>query len=203
MASDVSAGPVAAAAAPPPPVRLWDIAVLFGLISLTAFGGGQKAQIRSGVVKNRHWMTDAEFIEGLEIAQVMPGPNIINLAVYVGHRMRGVAGAAVALAASSTPAFVIVLIAGAFYFSKYNNAHIQDALKAAAAGAVGLTIANAFDMSREQLARPLNILFIVATAVCVSHFKWELAITLTIFGSMSMTYYALTKRKDAAKKAAS
>ena len=65
------------------PPSLLNVALTFATISSTAFGGGQKASVREQVL-SRGWMDRERFIDGLEIAQVLPGPNILNLAFIAG-----------------------------------------------------------------------------------------------------------------------
>lgn len=175
-----------------PPVKratLWEIAVVFGVISATAFGGGQKAQIRTQLVRQKQWITDRDFVEGLEVAQLLPGPNVLNLAVFMGQRVRGVPGAVVAFFAGSIPPFLIVLLAGAFYFSRFNVPAVHAALSGAAAAAVGLTLANALELTSDLRTSWPSLLFMAATAVAVSYFKLSLVLTLSIFGGLSMYFY--------------
>jgi chromate transporter len=189
-------------AAPPPGGRivpsLWELASTFGLISLTGFGGGQKAQIRRQVVSSKRWITDQDFIEALEVAELLPGPNLLNLAVFIGQRVRGIPGAFVSLLAGSLPPFLIVLVAGAFYFSKFNTPLVHAALSGATAAAVGLTLANAIELTADSgKQRRLNFIFIAATAVAVTYFRLSLVLTLLLFGGLSMALYARSKRKTA------
>jgi chromate transporter len=172
---------------------LWELASTFGQISLTGFGGGQKAQIRRQVVSNKGWITDQDFIEALEVAELLPGPNLLNLAVFIGQRVCGIPGAFVSLVAGSLPPFLIVLVAGAFYFSKFNTPLVHAALSGAAAAAVGLTLANAMELTAQTGRRPVNLFFIAATAVAVSYFRLSLVLTLLIFGGLSMLYYAKSR----------
>jgi chromate transporter len=179
---------------------LWELASTFGLISLTGFGGGQKAQIRRQVVSSKHWITDQDFIEALEVAELLPGPNLLNLAVFIGQRIRGIPGAFVSLLAGSVPPLLIVLAAGAFYFSKFNTPVVHSALSGATAAAVGLTLANAVELTAETGKRPLNLIFVAATAVAVTYFRLSLVVTLFVFGGLSMALYARSNRKAAAPK---
>jgi chromate transporter len=174
---------------------LWELASVFGLISLTGFGGGQKAQIRRQVVSTRNWITDQEFIEALEVAELMPGPNLLNLAVFIGQQIRGIPGAFTALLAGSVPPFFVVLAAGAFYFSRFNTPLVHAALNGATAAAVGLTLANALELTAESGKRPINLAFIAATAIAVVNFRLSLVLTLLIFGGLSMFLYARSTRK--------
>jgi chromate transporter len=177
---------------------LWELASVFGLISLTGFGGGQKAQIRREVVSTKNWITDQDFIEALEVAELMPGPNLLNLAVFIGQRIRGIPGAFAALLAGSVPPFFVVLAAGAFYFSKFNTPLLHAALNGATAAAVGLTLANALELTWDSAKRPVNLIFIAATAVAVVNFKLSLLLTLLIFGGLSMLVVARTQRTTTA-----
>lgn len=170
---------------------------MFAAISATSFGGGQKASIRRQVVTSHQWMTESQFMEGLEFAQVMPGPNVLNLAVYCGQRARGVLGAIVAFLAVSVPAFAIVLIAGALYFRFIGNSFVHAALMGCAAGAVGLTLGNAIELSVDLKDDLVNFALLAATAVAVSRFHVHLLIVLVVFGTLGIWRYRVRKIRAA------
>lgn len=172
---------------------LLQIALVFGAISATSFGGGQKASVRRQVVRTHHWMDEDAFMEGLEFAQVMPGPNILNLAVFCGQRVRGVAGAAVAFLAVSLPAFAIVLIAGALYFAFIKNPYVRGALLGCAAGAAGLTLGNAIELTGDLRRDYVNYLLLAATTASVTVFHAPLVAVLAVFGGLGMWRYRARK----------
>jgi chromate transporter len=184
--------------AAPQRASLVQIALVIGSIALTSFGGGQKASIRQSVVRQRKWISDDDFLEGLELAQIMPGPNLTNLVVYVGHRVRGWAGALTAFAAVSLPPFAIILIVGAIYFRIKDIPQVHSALVGCAAGAIGLTLANALDMTHDQFVWPLSLLFVAITAVAVSWFKVPLFVVLVVLGPVCI---ALHRRRASARAA--
>jgi len=80
-----------------PSVPLVDILLLFARIGLTSFGGGLSAWIYREVVVRRRWLTEDAFLSGMTLAQIMPGTNVVNVSIYIGHRLRGAAGSAVAV----------------------------------------------------------------------------------------------------------
>lgn len=131
-------------------------------------------------------MSEAQFMEGLEFAQIMPGPNILNLAVYCGQRARGVTGAIAAFLGVSVPAFAVVLIAGALYFRFIGNPFVHAALIGCAAGAVGLTLGNAIELSVDLKDDWLNFIVLAATAVAVTRFHVHLLIVLVVFGTLGV-----------------
>jgi chromate transporter len=81
---------------PDRPVPLASLYGLFFVVGLSSFGGGLTAWFHREVVLARQWMTDDEFFSGYSLAQVLPGVNSTNMAVYIGQHLRGAIGAAVA-----------------------------------------------------------------------------------------------------------
>ena len=87
-----------------------DVGWFFLKVGAVTFGGGLSiiAFIQDQVVSQFHWITPQEFIDGLAIGQLTPGP-IIMVAAYVGYKVAGVSGAAVAALAIFLPSFVLML----------------------------------------------------------------------------------------------
>ncbi len=170
-----------------PRPSLFSIALAFAAISSTAFGGGQKASIRQQVL-SRGWMDTERFMDGLEIAQVLPGPNILNLAIYCGQRVRGIPGAIAAFLGASVPPFAIVLIAGALYFKFSSNPFVHGALRGCAAGALGLTIGNALELSWDERSDWIRIALLAVTALTVTYLKMPLLLVLIVFGGLGIAH---------------
>src|SRR5678816_2210665 len=80
-------------------------------IGLVGFGGGVAvlAQIRAVTVRKRRWLTDSEFAEALALAQSLPGTSAGNSVTYIGLRLRGWRGAAVAMAGFILPSMLIMI----------------------------------------------------------------------------------------------
>lgn len=89
---------------------LLDIGAFFLKVGAVSFGGGitMLAFVQDQVVNQLHWITAPEFIEGLTIGQFTPGP-IVMLAAFIGYKVAGVAGAAVAAVAIFLPSFLLML----------------------------------------------------------------------------------------------
>src|SRR6266571_4415246 len=92
------------------PASLADIGAYFFKVGAFTVGGGLTmiAFIQQQVVEQFHWLTPREFIDGLALGQFTPGP-ILMVAAYVGYKVAGVAGAAVAAAAAFLPSFILML----------------------------------------------------------------------------------------------
>ncbi|MBV8147677.1 MAG: chromate transporter [Candidatus Eremiobacteraeota bacterium] len=163
------------------------VALTFASISSTAFGGGQKASIRHQVIA-RGWMSSEAFMDGLELAEVLPGPNILNLAVYCGQKVRGIPGAVAAFLGAGLPPFIIVLVAGALYFKYHSNPYVHGALRGCAVGALGLTLGNALELSWDERADWVRLALLVVTAAAVLIFRMPLLLVMVLFGGLGVAY---------------
>jgi chromate transporter len=140
--------------------------------------------IRREVVRRSKWMDDDQYLEVLALGQLLPGSNPTTVAVLVGSHVRGVAGATVALLSMVLPGFLILLALGAFTLDSHAG-WVQGALRACAAFAVGLTFANAIELTIKRLKiADLVIMAGVAAAVLLLHFS--LALTLVIFTPIAL-----------------
>jgi chromate transporter len=173
---------------------LTSIGLTFATIAATSFGGGQKAAIRQQVLA-RKWIDSDNFLEGLEIAQVLPGPNLLNLAIFCGQKARGIPGAMAAFFGVSIPPFIIVLIAGALYFKFASNPFVHGGLRGCAAGALGLTLGNALELTWDERKSWLSVVLVVATALAVSLLRMPLLPVLAIFGGAGVLGEWLRTRK--------
>src|SRR5438105_14415811 len=72
------------------------------------------------LVERRKWISDAEYKEGLTLAQIMPGPLAAQLAIYLGYVHYGVTGATLVGVAFVLPSFLMVLALG-WAYTKFNG----------------------------------------------------------------------------------
>lgn len=184
--------------AAPQRASLWRIAATFGEISVTAFGGAQTVRMRRAAIRERQWMTEEAFLETLSIANVVPGPTPVNIATLIGLRLRGVPGAIVAFCACTFPAFFI-LLGVAWVLATYPNLKwLHGAIVGCAAAAVGMTVANALEMSKRFASKYLELAFMAITFGSVVVFHVSIVIALLVYVPASMGIRALVTRKAVA-----
>ena len=100
---------------------LWDISRTFLLLGATAYGGLAMVEpIRRRIVQEKGWLSQKEFLDGLALCQLLPGATVVQLATYVGYRLRQTKGALAAAAAFILPAFILMLGLSFLYF-KYGD----------------------------------------------------------------------------------
>jgi chromate transporter len=175
-------------ATPPSQARpsLLALALTFGMISLTAFGGGQMTSMRREIVKRAKWVSDADFVELLSIGSVTPGPNPINVSVLVGLRFYGFLGAATCLFATAFPAFVMLMLIAALYYSQPPDSLIHPLFRGCAAAVVGINVANVYEMTLPYARAPVALALIALTAVAVSVFHVSLEVVMLVLAPISV-----------------
>jgi chromate transporter len=114
--------------------------LLFSQLGISSFGGGVPAWMHRAFVRHRGWLDEREFSAALALARIMPGVNVVNLAVLIGQRLKGFPGAAAgALGLIIGPSVIVIGLATLYY--RFAGAPVLRAmLEGAAFAAAGLLI---------------------------------------------------------------
>lgn len=99
------------------PASLFKLFTTFFRIGLFTFGGGYAMipLIQRDVVERNGWVGKEEFIDLLAVAQSAPGVFAVNMAVFIGYKLRGTRGALAASFGCVLPSVVIILLIAAFF----------------------------------------------------------------------------------------
>jgi chromate transporter len=173
----------------PPPIQhvsLFALYRLYCVVGLFSFGGGLSAWMRREIVVMRGWMTDEEFFNGYSLAQILPGVNSTNMAVYIGQHLRGPLGATVALAGLLTGPFVIVLAAAAAYPYLVALPGFALAMGGLAAAAVGMQFHLGLMTNRTLHRHVPSILVLLATFFAIGIMHWPLVPVLALLAPISI-----------------
>lgn len=129
-------------AAAPLPLRILSV---FAGSSLTLFGGGYVVipALHELFVENLHWLSGAEFADGIAIGQITPGPIFIT-ATFIGYKVAGWSGAFLATLAMFAPPALVTVLAARFVNRLAGSAGIQAAMKGIRAAVIGMIFASAF-----------------------------------------------------------
>jgi chromate transporter len=179
---------------PAPPPTVPELFRAFATMSLHGFGG-VLPWARRAIVEDKRWMTAQEFNEAFAVAQILPGANVVNLAIVFGRRLHGAAGAAVALAGLLIPPVVIVLILGMLYARYGDIDALQRVLAGVAAAAAGLIVAIVLKMAQPLLRQGVAGLAIAAAGfVAVGVMRWPLPYVLLVLAPVSIALAARARR---------
>jgi len=185
--SDTVSAPSSPSSPSDPSPTLLELFVAFALIALCGFGG-VLAWSRRMLVEERKWMTAEEFNDAYALCQFLPGPNVVNLSVVFGRRIRGLLGAAVASAGLLGPPFVIVSVIGFVYAQFGEIAALQRMLIGVSAAAVGLVLGTCAKMALPLLRDRFGIapLIVLATFASVGILRWPLPWALAVLVPLSI-----------------
>ena len=178
------------------PASKTELFIALTLLALQGFGG-VLAVVQRELVERRRWMTRDEFVEEWAVAQIMPGPNVVNLALMIGHRYFGLSGALVAVAGMLAIPLLVILVLAMLYSSYGGNPHIAGALKGMGAVAAGLITATGLKLAAALGRHPMGValvaLFGVATFLGIAVLRWPLAWVLFGLGGVScaITWFRL------------
>lgn len=161
----------------------------FTALALKGFGGVLPVAQRT-LVDDRRWMTREQFLDLLSLSQVLPGPNIINLALIFGDRCHGWRGAAAAMAGVLLVPLCLVLILAAVAQGLRDQPLMTGALRGMGVVAAGLVLGTAVrlggSLGASPLGRPACAALVLASAVAVGHFRWPLVGVVLGLGAAGM-----------------
>ena len=173
-----------------------ELFVAFTLMALQGVGG-VLVIVQHELVNRRKWLTQAQFVEEWSVAQVMPGPNVVNLCLMLGGKYFGLAGALAAVSGLIMAPMLLVLTLAILFGGVSDSAVAQGALKGMGAVSGGLIIATGLKLSKTMPQNPLGlwltITFALITFAAVGIFRISLIWVLLGLGLLAclLTYRAL------------
>jgi len=171
----------------PRPESLPDLFVAFTVLALQGFGG-VLAVVQRELVERKRWLSQDEFVEDWAVAQIMPGPNVVNLAMMIGSRYFGLRGALTALAGMLAVPLVLILLLAVLHARFADNAQVAGALRGMAAVSAGLIAAVGLKLTVALKRSPVSLPWCLAIVACgfvlVALLKFPLAYVLLALGSL-------------------
>lgn len=172
----------------PQPRSLTDLFVSFTWLALQGFGG-VLAVVQRELVEKKRWLTREEFIEDWAVAQIMPGPNVVNLSLMIGARYFGLKGALTALAGMLLMPLLLVLVLAVAYGQFSANPQVAGALRGMGAVAAGLIAATALKLAVGLNGNVLGHRLCVALGVlcfaAIALLRWPLVYVLLGLGGVA------------------
>ena len=186
-----SEGAPAAALAPNGPTSLADLFWSFTWLALQGFGG-VLAIVQRELVEKKRWLTRDEFLEDWAVAQILPGPNVGNLALMIGARSFGWRGAVAALAGMLLFPMIVVLLLAALYAGIADLPAARGALRGMGAIAAGLITATGLKLIAALKNNPMGptvcVLFAGLTFAAIGLVRIPLLWVLLVLGSVATVW---------------
>ena len=180
----------------PRPQSLSDLFFSFTVLALQGFGG-VLGVVQRELVEKKRWLTRDEFLEDWAVAQVMPGPNVVNLALMIGDRHFGLRGAIAAVSGMLAVPLLAVLAAALVYAQFADYPQVAGALRGMGAVAAGLITATGLKLMSALRTHPLGVPACIAagsaTFIGIALLRLPLAYILFGIGGLAcvLTYRRL------------
>jgi chromate transporter len=171
------------------PASLGQLFWAFNRLALQGFGGVLAVAQRE-LVERLGWLSREDFLDTFAIAQVLPGPNIVNISLMLGDRFFGTRGAFAALAGMLCFPSLIVIAMAALYGEFASLPMVSNALRGMGAVSAGLILATGLkllpSLKASPLGRPLALLLALLTIAAVVVLHLALPLLLLSLGSIGM-----------------
>jgi chromate transporter len=175
-------------------VPLSHIARTFLGIGLASFSLAALGEAKEWMTGKRKWFSDEEYMQGLGLAQLMPGAPTVNLSAYLGFRLRGLAGAATATICFLIPCFLLMLALTHLYLKYGEMSVVSGLFRGLGALVVGLVLNTIINLWRSGVKTIFNWLMAIVGFVMVFWFHMGVMRILLIAGGASVMVVLLSHR---------
>ena len=152
-----------------------DIFFSFLKIGSFSFGGvySMLSFFERELVEKKKWLTHEDFIEGVAIGQITPGPPIVNTGICIGYKLSRLKGAVAATLGQSFTGVVMAILLAMFYVSTEDDRILRCVMKGIGAAVVGLLVSIVYKMAIRTLRDYRSIGFAVAAFIALAYFKFN------------------------------
>ena len=163
----------------PPSYSLWQMVLYMLKLGTVGFGGpvALVGYMRRDLVDERKWISEADYKEGLTLAQLMPGPLAAQLAIYLGYVHYGNLGATLVGVAFVIPSCVMVVGIGAAYVAYGGITWMQAVFYGVGAAVIGIIAISAYKLTTKSIGKDRllwSIYLVSAVVTVVTDSEWVL-----------------------------
>ena len=170
---------------------LWKLFCAFAKVGTFTIGGGYAMLplVEEELVK-RGWISEADFDDLIVLAQSAPGLLAVNMAIFTGHKIRGLRGSIVSALGAVLPSLVIILLIAMFFTEFKDNAIVQRFFQGVRPAAVALIFVPALRMARSGCKSWWTWLIAIASLLGVAFLQvspiWIILVTISVAVSVSL-----------------
>lgn len=162
-----------------PPYTLWQMALYMLRLGTFGFGGpvALVGYMHRDLVEQRQWISDADYKEGLALAQLAPGPLAAQLGIYLGYVHYRIRGATIAGMAFVLPSFLMVVALGWAYMHFGGISWMQAVFYGVGAAVIGIILMSAKKLTQKSVGKDkllwvIYLLQVAVTVVTQSEVAW-------------------------------
>lgn len=170
---------------------IWDLFITFFRIGAFSFGGGYAMipLLESEVIDIRGWLTNAEFIDIIAVAEMTPGPIAVNSATFVGYRVANTLGSVIATIGVVLPSLLVMLTILTFINRFRNSKYVDWVFKGIRPVVLGLIAAAAVSVGFSSIIDLKSALIAVGIFYLVAIRKINPILAIVIAGGLGAIFY--------------
>lgn len=175
-----------------------EIISYFLKIGLLGFGGPMAhiSMMDSELIDKRKWATKDEFLDGLAVCNLLPGPASTQLGIYMGYLKGGILGGILAGISFILPAFIIMVLLSYTYFKFGEIPSIGGVLYGINAVVISLITSSLLNMYKKTVVTKSQFIIFIATSIAITFFKINMIVAMIISGIISVFIYSNPLKKD-------
>jgi len=175
---------------------------IFLRIGAMAFGslGAALVLVERELVTKRQWLTAADVTEALTYTKLLPGSTVVQVVAYLGYKLSGWSGSAVATAAFVLPSALMMLVLAAAYVTVTALPAMHPAINGLMAAVIGLLPATTFRLGKANIPDRITLGIALASVVAGVVLDVSAACIIVAAGLIGVCLYALPLRKQAAQE---
>ena len=147
----------------------WDSFKTFFKIGIFTLGGGYAMipLIEEEVVNKKRWVSKEEFLDLIAIAQSCPGVFAINIAIFIGYKLRKIRGALATALGTALPSFLIILLIAMFFHRFQDNPVVASIFRGIRPAVVALIAVPTFNLAKSANISWINCWIPIASALLI------------------------------------
>jgi chromate transporter len=175
---------------------------IFLRIGATAFGGlgAALALVERELVTKRQWLSAADVTEALTYTKLLPGSTVVQVVAYLGYKLGGWPGSAVATAAFVVPSALMMLVLAAAYVAVTTLPAMRHAVDGLTAVVIGLLLATTYRLGKANITDPITLGIALASVVVGAVLGISAAGIVVAAGLLGVGLYALPFHKQATQE---
>jgi chromate transporter len=161
--------------------------LLLGFINI----GGPVAQITmmyNKMVERSHWLSNDRFVKIMGFAHMLPGPEALQLAIYVGYLKKGILGGILAGLTFIIPGALVMVALSYLYVTYGNLPQVNDVLYILKPAVLGIIVAGIIKLGRAAIKNTWLAAILIAAIISMSFLKIDFLIVLLLAGFMNLLF---------------
>ena len=152
------------------PFTLWELIKYFLWLGTTGFGGpiALIGYMQRDLIEQKRWYSNTDYLHGMALAQLCPGPLASQLAIYLGWLKFGIKGASCVVFALTLPSFVMVLIMASIYIHFGSLTWMQGAFYGISASVIAILVRSGLKFVRITVDRTLFLIIICLSSTLLT-----------------------------------